>query len=53
MSIVLIICNTKILGMIILLYPLLIAMIMIGGDNDSYDLDSLFKPHDEYVFNNI
>ena len=23
------------------------------GDNDSYDLDSLFKPHDEYVFNNI
>ena len=23
------------------------------GDNDSYDLDSLFKPHDEYVCNNI
>ena len=21
------------------------------GDNDSYDLDSLFKPHDEYVCN--
>src|SRR5215217_1975426 len=23
------------------------------GDNNSYDLDSLFKPHDEYVCNNI
>ena len=23
------------------------------GDNDSYDLDSLCKPHDEYVCNNI
>src|SRR6266511_1849333 len=22
------------------------------GDNDSYDLDSLFKPYDEYVCNN-
>ena len=25
----------------------------VWGDNDSYDLDSLFKPHDEYVCNNI
>ena len=24
-----------------------------SGDDDSYDLDSLFKPHDEYVCNNI
>ena len=23
------------------------------GDNDSYDLENLFKPHDEYVCNNI
>jgi len=23
------------------------------GDNDSYDLESLFKPHDEYVCHNI
>ena len=23
------------------------------GDNDSYDLENLFKTHDEYVCNNI
>ena len=23
------------------------------GDNDSYDLENLFKPHDEYVSDNI
>jgi hypothetical protein len=25
---------------------------MIGGDNASYDLENLFKPHDEYVIHN-
>ena len=23
------------------------------GDNDSYDLENLFKPHNEYICNNI
>ena len=46
------ICKTTSLGMIILLCPLLIAMIMIGVIMSSYDLENLFKPHDEYVIDN-
>ena len=50
MSNVLIICKTPSLGMLILICLLLIAMIMIG--NVSYDLENLFKPHDEYDIDN-
>ena len=35
-----------------MLCPLLIAMIMIGV-KDSYGLENLFKPRDEYTCNNI
>ena len=37
--------------MLILLCPLLIAMIMIGVISN--DIENLFKPHDEYVCDNI
>ena len=49
---VLIICKTLSLGMLVLLCLLLVAMIMIGGDS-LYDLENLFKIHDEYEIDNI
>ena len=36
-----------------ILLCLLIAMIMIGADNVSYDLEILFKPHDECDIDNV
>ena len=38
--------------MLVLLCLLLVAMIMIGRGDSSYDLENLFKAHDEYEIDN-
>ena len=51
MSIVLMICKATSLWMIILVSTTY-CNDHDWGDNDSYDLDNLFMPHDEYAIDN-